>query len=179
MTSISRLVAYSDSEDDRERGSAASPIEIGPMNPPAAADPRLLPPPNFTAQDRATLIQQLGEHTLDKGYAVVLARSSPPRGTKSARIEFKCDIGGVPRDRSSSESQGPKRPNAGPRLIDCPFKATALQAKGTLNWSFYWWQSAFNFYKVNHTVWTMERPRHHMKEALGKEMYALFTIIKL
>ncbi|KAG6131235.1 hypothetical protein E4U12_003819 [Claviceps purpurea] len=126
MTSISRLVAYSDSEDDRERGSAASPIEIGPMNPPAAADPRLLPPPNFTAQDRATLIQQLGEHTLDKGYAVVLARSSPPRGTKSARIEFKCDIGGVPRDRSSSESQGPKRPNAGSRLIDCPFKATAL-----------------------------------------------------
>ncbi|KAG6216956.1 hypothetical protein E4U34_004827 [Claviceps purpurea] len=136
MTSIGRLVAYSDSKDDGERGSAASPIEIGSINPPAAADPRLLPPPNFTAQDRATLIQQLGEHTLDKGYAVVLARSSAPRGSKSARIEFKCDVGGEPRDRSSSESQGPKRPNAGSRLINCPFKATALQAKDTLNWSF-------------------------------------------
>ncbi|KAG5952544.1 hypothetical protein E4U58_000761 [Claviceps cyperi] len=106
MTSISRLVAYSESEDDGERRFAASPIEIGPMNPPAAANPRLLPPPNFTAQDRATLIQQLGEHTLEKGYAVVLARSSAPRGSKSARIEFKCDIGCEPRDRSSSESQG-------------------------------------------------------------------------
>ncbi|KAG6058682.1 hypothetical protein E4U17_007699 [Claviceps sp. LM77 group G4] len=136
MTSISRLVAYRDSEDDGERRSAASPIEIGPVSPPATADPRLLPPPNFTAQDRATLIQKLGKHTLDKGYAIVLARSSAPRGSKSARIEFKCDIGGVPRDRRSSESQGPKRPNARSRLINCPFKATALQAKSTLHWSF-------------------------------------------
>ena len=82
----------------------------------------LLPPPdNLTSPILSSLVQEVQQHAISQGYAVVIGRTKNNKKGEKRKAWLRCDRGGKPEKNSKSLD---KRVT-GSRLIDCPFKCTA------------------------------------------------------
>ncbi|KAK2743022.1 hypothetical protein FQN57_004978 [Myotisia sp. PD_48] len=110
------LDAPSDMQDIPELG---SPLE-------------LLPPPEGTYPDRASLIAFVHAHAKAHGYNMVIKSSSTPTEKKpgrTAKVWLRCDRGGQYRPRNGLTEETRKRKRTS-RLMDCPFMLVAAGNPG-------------------------------------------------
>lgn len=72
----------------------------------------------------ANLLAAYRTYAYNKGYGVVLDYTD--KNKKRAKIIYMCDKGGKPRDRKNENLHpSKKRPNAGLRKTNCPFRIIA------------------------------------------------------
>ncbi|KAI1917718.1 hypothetical protein LOZ53_006048 [Ophidiomyces ophidiicola] len=92
----------------------------------------LLPPPEGTYPDRATLLASVQAHGKAHGYNVVVKSSSTPTEKKpgrTAKVWLRCDRGGQYRPRNGLTEETRKRKRTS-RLMDCPFMMVAAGNPG-------------------------------------------------
>ncbi|EGD93564.1 isochorismatase family hydrolase [Trichophyton tonsurans CBS 112818] len=98
----------------------------------------LVPPPEGTYPDKASLIASVHAHAKAHGYNVVVKSSSTPTEKKpgrTAKVWLRCDRGGQYRPRNGLTEETRKRKRTS-RLMDCPFMLVAAGNPGiwTLTW---------------------------------------------
>lgn len=121
--------------DDREQRRELHPSEATI----AFSASRILigePLPNATYASCDAALQAYQSHAYNKGYAVILDdRRSNKEGS---RVRFMCDLGRAPRDRRNQDLHtSKKRPNAGSRKTNCPFRIVAQEQRDDGLWRCY------------------------------------------
>ncbi|KAN0082298.1 putative isochorismatase family hydrolase [Elaphomyces granulatus] len=92
----------------------------------------LIPPPEGTFPDKASLLASVQAHGKAHGYNVVVKSSSTPTEKKpgrTAKIWLRCDRGGQYRPRNGLTEETRKRKRTS-RLMDCPFMLVAAGTPG-------------------------------------------------
>ncbi|DAA78813.1 TPA_exp: Uncharacterized protein A8136_2598 [Trichophyton benhamiae CBS 112371] len=92
----------------------------------------LVPPPEGTYPDKASLIASVHAHAKAHGYNVVVKSSSTPTEKKpgrTAKVWLRCDRGGQYRPRNGLTEETRKRKRTS-RLMDCPFMLVAAGNPG-------------------------------------------------
>lgn len=92
----------------------------------------LVPPPEGTYPDKASLLSSVQNHGKAHGYNVVVKSSSTPTDKKpgrTAKIWLRCDRGGHYRPRNGLTEETRKRKRTS-RLMDCPFMLVAAGTPG-------------------------------------------------
>ncbi|KAK2762606.1 hypothetical protein FQN54_000779 [Arachnomyces sp. PD_36] len=92
----------------------------------------LVPPPEGTYPDKASLLSSVQNHGKTHGYNVVVKSSSTPTDKKpgrTAKIWLRCDRGGHYRPRNGLTEETRKRKRTS-RLMDCPFMLVAAGTPG-------------------------------------------------
>jgi hypothetical protein len=92
----------------------------------------LLPPPEGTYPDRASLLSSVQAHGKAHGYNIVVKSSSTPTDKKpgrTAKVWLRCDRGGQYRPRNGLTEETRKRKRTS-RLMDCPFMLVAAGNPG-------------------------------------------------
>ncbi|PTU18561.1 hypothetical protein P175DRAFT_0503359 [Aspergillus ochraceoroseus IBT 24754] len=93
---------------------------------------QLLPPPEGTYPDKASLLAAVQAHGKVHGYNVVVKSSSTPTEKKpgrTAKVWLRCDRGGHYRPRNGLTEETRKRRRTS-RLMDCPFMLVAAGTPG-------------------------------------------------
>ncbi|CAI7583783.1 unnamed protein product [Penicillium bialowiezense] len=93
---------------------------------------QLVPPPEGTYPDKATLLAAVQDHGKEHGYNVVVKSSSTPTEKKpgrTAKVWLRCDRGGHYRPRNGLTEETRKRRRTS-RLMDCPFMLVAAGSPG-------------------------------------------------
>ncbi|KNG83422.1 isochorismatase family hydrolase [Aspergillus nomiae NRRL 13137] len=93
---------------------------------------QLLPPPEGTFPDKASLLAAVQAHGKAHGYNVVVKSSSTPTEKKpgrTAKVWLRCDRGGHYRPRNGLTEETRKRRRTS-RLMDCPFMLVAAGTPG-------------------------------------------------
>ncbi|KAF7158644.1 hypothetical protein CNMCM5623_003704 [Aspergillus felis] len=93
---------------------------------------QLVPPPEGTYPDKATLLAAVQAHCKAHGYNVVVKSSSTPTEKKpgrTAKVWLRCDRGGHYRPRNGLTEETRKRRRTS-RLMDCPFMLVAAGTPG-------------------------------------------------
>ncbi|KAF4278796.1 hypothetical protein CNMCM8057_008532 [Aspergillus fumigatus] len=93
---------------------------------------QLVPPPEGTYPDKATLLAAVQAHSKAHGYNVVVKSSSTPTEKKpgrTAKVWLRCDRGGHYRPRNGLTEETRKRRRTS-RLMDCPFMLVAAGTPG-------------------------------------------------
>ncbi|EED21904.1 isochorismatase family hydrolase, putative [Talaromyces stipitatus ATCC 10500] len=93
---------------------------------------QLLPPPEATYPDKASLLAAVHAHGKVHGYRVVVKSSSTPNDKKPGRtskVWLRCDRGGQYRPRNGLTEETRKRRRTS-RLTDCPFSLLAAGTPG-------------------------------------------------
>lgn len=93
---------------------------------------QLLPPPEGTFPDKASLLAAVQTHGKAHGYNVVVKSSSTPTEKKpgrTAKVWLRCDRGGHYRPRNGLTEETRKRRRTS-RLMDCPFMLVAAGTPG-------------------------------------------------
>ncbi|KAL1977466.1 hypothetical protein VTN31DRAFT_325 [Thermomyces dupontii] len=92
----------------------------------------LIPPPEGTYPDKASLLAAVQAHGKAHGYNIVVKSSSTPTEKKpgrTAKIWLRCDRGGQYRPRNGLTEETRKRKRTS-RLMDCPFMLVAAGTPG-------------------------------------------------
>ncbi|KAJ5542222.1 hypothetical protein N7535_004644 [Penicillium sp. DV-2018c] len=93
---------------------------------------QLVPPPERTYPDKASLLAAVQEHGKRHGYNVVVKSSSTPTEKKpgrTAKVWLRCDRGGHYRPRNGLTEETRKRRRTS-RLMDCPFMLVGAGSAG-------------------------------------------------
>ncbi|PKY02748.1 Isochorismatase hydrolase [Aspergillus campestris IBT 28561] len=93
---------------------------------------QLIPPPEGTFPDKASLLAAVQAHGKAHGYNVVVKSSSTPTEKKpgrTAKVWLRCDRGGHYRPRNGLTEETRKRRRTS-RLMDCPFMLVAAGTPG-------------------------------------------------
>ncbi|KAJ9299695.1 hypothetical protein DTO271G3_2579 [Paecilomyces variotii] len=124
----------------------------------------LIPPPEGTFPDKASLLASVQAHGKAHGYNIVVKSSSTPTEKKpgrTAKIWLRCDRGGQYRPRNGLTEETRKRKRTS-RLMDCPFMLVAAGTPGI------WTLTVLNPTHNHGPV--LDRPRHvpHHKVKKGQ-----------
>ncbi|KAL2005415.1 hypothetical protein VTN00DRAFT_2626 [Thermoascus crustaceus] len=124
----------------------------------------LIPPPEGTFPDKASLLSSVQAHGKAHGYNIVVKSSSTPTEKKpgrTAKIWLRCDRGGQYRPRNGLTEETRKRKRTS-RLMDCPFMLVAAGTPGI------WTLTVLNPTHNHGPV--LDRPRHvpHHKVKKGQ-----------